>query len=52
LPRHEFLGDIFDGAGDLSEVAGFPSRLLTGFDDFEVWDGRGIERGDHVSAGP
>jgi hypothetical protein len=27
LPRHEFLGDMFDGAGDLSEVAGFPGRF-------------------------
>jgi hypothetical protein len=51
LPRHEFRGDIFDGAGDLTEVAGFPGRLLTGFDDLEVWDGRGIERRDHVSSG-
>jgi hypothetical protein len=40
LPRHEFLGDIFDAVGDLAEVAGFPGRLLSGFDGVEVGDGR------------
>src|SRR5204862_539091 len=51
LPRHEFLGDIFDRAGDLTEVAGFPGCLLPGFDCFEVWDGRGIGRGVHSLSG-
>jgi hypothetical protein len=45
LPRHEFFGDIFDRAGDLPEVAGFPCCLLFGFDGFEVWDDWGIEIG-------
>src|SRR5258706_9360720 len=44
LARHKFPGDIFNGAGDLTEVAGFPGRLLFGFDTFEVWDGGKIER--------
>src|SRR5207244_7243062 len=48
LPRHKFLGDIFDGAGDLTEVARFPGRLLSGFNRFEVWDGWGFELGVHV----
>jgi hypothetical protein len=30
---------VFDGAGDLSEIAGLPSGLLSGFERFEVRDG-------------
>ena len=37
--RHEFLGDVFDGAGDLTKIAGFPGCLLSGLHGFEVWNG-------------
>lgn len=43
LMCHEFLGDIFNAAGDLPEVAGFPRRLLLRFDGFEIGNGRAVE---------
>jgi len=45
-PRHEFFGRDFNGAGDLTEVAGFPSGFLFGFEGFQVGDD-GIESAVH-----
>jgi hypothetical protein len=35
LTRHKFLGDIFNAAGDLSEVAGLPHGFLARFDGLD-----------------
>src|SRR3954470_7599129 len=48
LTRHEFAGNIFDRAGDLSEITGFPGSLLFGFDHFKIRYSRGSNNCIHI----